>query len=110
MTGAPRAATVPAVRSVLCAAACLPAGFGVAVASGVRPLGGVVLVLLAWLAARHAPWRWRWWALVLALFVASHLLGRAIGAWPAVAVVTALAAAAFVAERRRAGYQDPALA
>ena len=89
-----------AVRSLICAAACLPAGFGVAVATGVRPLGGLVLVVLAWLAAREEPLRWRWWGLVLVLFVLSHLLGHVIGAWPAVAVVSAVALGAYAAMSR----------
>lgn len=87
---------------LFCAAACLPAGFGVAVATGVRPLGGAVLAVLAFAAARHVKWRWRWWGLVLALFVVSHLLGRVIGPWPAVAAVAVVAAAAYSAWGPRA--------
>jgi hypothetical protein len=83
------------VRALVCAAACLPAGFGVAELTGVRPLGGIVLVALAALACvwADAPaWRVALWAGLLAvLFVASHLLGDAIGTWPAIAVVTLLA-------------------
>jgi hypothetical protein len=98
-------------RGLICAVACLPAGFGVAVATGVRPLGGIVLLVLAVLAARWgAGSRTRqalWYLAVLVCFVASHLLGQAIGAWPAVAVVTAAATAAYVAivqrQSRRSG-------
>lgn len=83
------------------AAACLPAGFGVAAATGVRPLGGIVLLGLALLAGRlsAAPFRRQagWYLVVLVCFVASHLLGHVIGAWGAVAVVTAVATAAYVA-------------
>ena len=95
---------------LICAAACLPAGFGVAVATGVRPLGGLVLVALAYLAARDMGSRWRWWGLVAVLFVVSHLLGRVIGAWGAVAVVTTLATTAYVVlgERTRRGDALPA--
>ena len=90
-----------AMRGLTCAAACLPAGFGVAVATGVRPIGGIVLVVLAALGGRwsDAPPRRQaaWYALVFVCFVASHLLGLAIGSWPAVAVVTAIAAGGYVA-------------
>ncbi len=70
-------------------------GFGVAQLTGVRALGGVVLVVaVAWCA--------RLWArrsvatavalvvLYVASFVASHLLARVIGAWPSVLVVAVL--------------------
>ena len=89
------------MRGLVCAAACLPAGFGVAVATGVRPLGGIVLLVLAGLAGRWSgqPLRRqaRWYAVVLVCFVASHLLGHVIGAWGAVAVVTAVATGAYFA-------------
>jgi len=92
---------IAVTRGLVCAAACLPAGFGAALATGVRPLGGIVLLLLAVLAARwSAGSRTRqalWYLAVLVCFVGSHLLGHAIGAWPAVAVVTAAATAAYVA-------------
>jgi len=77
------------------AAGALLLGFAVAVASGSRPLGGVVLFLgglacgLRWrvlLGLRRAL------ALVgvfLAGFVVAHPLGHAIGAWPAVLLVAA---------------------
>lgn len=75
------------------AAGTLLLGFAIAVASGSRPLGGVVLFLgglacgLRWrvlLGLRPAL------ALVgvfLAGFVLAHPLGHAIGAWPAVLLV-----------------------
>lgn len=100
---------------LICAVACLPAGFGVAVATGVRPLGGIVLLVLAVLAGRSSPGsRTRqalWYLAVLVCFVASHLLSHAIGAWSAVAVVTAVAGVAYVAimqrqSRRRGGGID----
>jgi hypothetical protein len=91
---------IAVTRGLICAAACLPAGFGVAVATGVRPLGGIVLLVLAVLAARwSAGSRTRqalWYAAVLVCFAGSHLLGHAIGAWPAVAVVTVVATATYV--------------
>jgi len=81
------------------AAGSLAAGFGVAEATGVRALGGVVLAAgLAWCA-------WRWWAvgpataagliaLYVAAFAASHMLGDVLGAWGAVAAVAAVVALA----------------
>lgn len=77
------------------AAGALLLGFAVAVVSGSRPLGGVVLFFgglacgLRWrvlLGLRSAL------ALVgvfLAGFVIAHALGHAIGAWPAVLLVAA---------------------
>ena len=93
------------MRGLVCAAACLPAGFGVAAATGVRPLGGIVLVVLAALAGRWSPAsprRKAWWYLVvLACFVASHVLALATGAWVAVAFVAAVATAAYVGMLQR---------
>jgi hypothetical protein len=84
---APRAVTWPV------ASASLLVGFAVAQATGVRPLGGVVLALGAgWCALR---WRRfvgtaRAAALVgvyLALFVLSHVIASPLGTWPAVLLV-----------------------
>ena len=82
------------------AAATFLAGFGAAELTGVRAVGGVVLlaggiwcVRLALRLAGAGPTA----ALVaigLALFALSHPLGHAIGAWPAVLVSAALVAAA----------------
>ena len=82
------------------AAASLIAGYAVAVGSGSRPLGGVVMLA-------GGVWCVREWtrrndartALVLACtglaaFVISHVLARAIGAWPAVLLVSAATALA----------------
>jgi hypothetical protein len=91
-------ATVPLV-----AAATFLAGFGVAELTGVRAIGGLVLLAggaWCWRAALSIVGRRRAIALLaiaLALFVISHLLGRAIGAWPAVAVSAALLAGAAAA-------------
>ncbi|MGI8730872.1 MAG: hypothetical protein ACR2LK_12950 [Solirubrobacteraceae bacterium] len=71
-------------------------GFGVAQATGVRPLGGVVLALGAgWCALR-----WRrsvgiartvgLLGLYLGGFVASHLIADTVGTWAAVFLVAAL--------------------
>ena len=81
------------------AAVGLLAGFGVAVASGSRPLGGVVLAvcgltcIVVWL--RRDGGRT---AAVLTLvglvgFAVSHVLGHVLGAWPAVIVVSGVCAA-----------------
>ena len=80
------------------AAAGLIAGYGVAVASGSRPLGGLVLAacglvcVAIWLARDG-----RRTAAVLAAtgvlaFAVSHVLGLLIGSWPAVLVVAAATA------------------
>ncbi len=99
-------ATLARVRSTPTApvaAASLIAGYAVAVGTGSRPLGGVVL-------AAGGAWCIREWlrrndmrtAVVLgcaglAAFVLSHVLARAIGAWPAVLLVSAaLAVAAWL--------------
>lgn len=82
------------------AAGSLALGFAVAQASGVRPLGGLVLLAGAgWCALR---WRERagpavtvlLLALYLAAFVASHLIAGAVGTWGAVALVSTLVGAA----------------
>jgi hypothetical protein len=85
----------------LLAGAGLIAGYGVAVASGSRPLGGVVLLLFAipcvaiW-ACRHGA---RLTALLTAVgigaFAVSHALGPLIGAWPAVLVMAAGVSVAY---------------
>ena len=89
------------------AAGSLLLGFAVAQATGVRPLGGVVLVLGAgWCAVQ---WRRRAGAgaavalvvLYLAAFAASHVLGDVLGTWGAVLFVSAIVgAAAWVAVDR----------
>jgi hypothetical protein len=81
------------------AAGGLLAGFGVAVATGSRPVGGVVLAacgltcIAVWLRRDGARVTARLTAAGLAAFVVSHLLGRVIGAWPSVIVVAAVTAA-----------------
>ena len=71
----------------------LVAGFGVAMASDSRPLGGIVLALcggcciVVWL--RRDGRRTAGWLTLAGLvaFALSHVLGLVIGAWPAVAIV-----------------------
>ena len=89
----------------------LVAAFAVADVTGIRPLGGVVLVAAAaWLVLR---WRARaGWARAIALlafygaaFVASHALGDVLGAWGAVlTVAVAVAAAAWALADARRGH------
>ncbi len=82
------------------AAGGLIAGFGVAMATGSRPLGGVVLAacgltcLAAW--RQRDPSRTAAGLTItgVAAFALSHLLGTLIGAWPAVLIVSALTAVA----------------
>ena len=94
MTVAERLAAYPMTWPV--ASGSLIVGFAVAQATGVRPLGGIVLALGAgWCALR---WRRgvgtaRAVALVvvyLAAFVASHLIADTVGTWGAVFLVSAL--------------------
>jgi hypothetical protein len=81
------------------AAGSLIAGYAVAVGSGSRPLGGLVLAAGGLCCARI--WARRdgpraaaaLTALSLAAFAGSHLLALAIGPWPAVLSVSALTAA-----------------
>lgn len=80
------------------AAGSLIAGFAVAVSTGSRPLGGVVLAVGGLWCIR--TWRRRHGtrtAVILGCvgfgaFVISHLLALAIGAWPSVLVVSAVVA------------------
>lgn len=81
------------------AAASLIAGFAVAVSTGSRPLGGIVLVIGGLWCIQ--TWRRRHdtrTAMVLGgfgfgAFVISHVLGLVIGAWPSVLFVAAVVAA-----------------
>jgi hypothetical protein len=81
------------------AAAGLIAGFAVAVVTGSRPLGGLVLAICGLICI--AIWLrrdGRRTAALLSLagllaFAVSHVLGLVIGAWPAVLLVAAATAA-----------------
>jgi hypothetical protein len=91
------------------AAGSLLVGFGVAQATGVRALGGVVLAVAAlWcgLRWRRAHGLARAVALVgvyLAAFALSHPLGSAIGSWPAVILVAVATGATVWVLAERAG-------
>ena len=77
------------------AAAGLIAGYAVAVASGSRPLGGLVLAAFAivciavWLRRDGRRTAAILTGAGLAAFILSHALGLVIGAWPAVLVSAA---------------------
>lgn len=79
-------------------AAGLIGGYGVARATGVRPLGGVVLAAAGvaagreWLSRKGIPTTAALSALYLTAFGGSHPLAKKLGAWPSVLTVTAVAA------------------
>jgi hypothetical protein len=81
------------------AAASLIGGYAVAVSTGSRPLGGVVLAAGVWTCVRM--WAMRRGkrtaaqlaAVELTAFVLSHVLALAVGAWPAVLLVSGATAA-----------------
>ncbi len=81
------------------AAGSLIAGFAVALASGSRPLGGVVMLLggllciRIWLLRDGPRTAATLTAVAFFAFLLSHLLGLLIGAWPAVLLVSAVTAA-----------------
>src|SRR5215211_5638547 len=90
------------------AAATFIAGFGIAELTGVRAVGGIVLIAGgAWCARRALQIAGPWAAgalmvFALVLFVVSHPLGHLIGAWPAVALSAAVlagVASALIARR-----------
>lgn len=78
------------------AALSLVIGFAVAAATGVRPLGGLVLFAAAlwcglqWRAQRGLLVAVGLITLYLALFALSHVLGDQIGAWASVFTVAAV--------------------
>jgi hypothetical protein len=80
------------------AAGGLVAGFAVAVATGSRPLGGVVLAacgltcIAVWLRRDGGRVTAQLTVAGLLAFAVSHVLGRVIGAWPSVIVVSAVTA------------------
>jgi hypothetical protein len=86
------------VPTSLLAATGLIAGFGTAIGTGSRPLGGVVMAAFGltciyfWVKRDGRQTAVRLTLVGLAAFVFSHVLGLVIGAWPAVFVVSALTA------------------
>lgn len=81
------------------AAGALLLGFAVADLSGTRALGGIVLLLgalacgLRWRLLLGLPRALALVAAFLAAFALAHPLGKAIGSWPAVLVVSAVVGA-----------------
>jgi hypothetical protein len=86
------------VPTSLLAALGLIAGFGTATSTGSRPLGGAVMALFGltciyfWVRRDGHATAVRLTLVGLTAFVVSHLLGLAIGAWPAVLLVSAATA------------------
>ena len=86
------------VLTAAVAAAGLIGGFAVAVATGSRPLGGVVLAafglscIAVWLRRDGRRTAGLLTFAGLMAFAVSHVLGLVIGAWPAVLVVAAATA------------------
>ena len=82
------------------AAAGLIAGYGVAVASGSRPLGGLVMVafglvcIWVWLARDGRRTTAVLTGVGLFAFALSHVVAHLVGAWPAVLLAAAATAAA----------------
>ena len=82
------------------AATGLIAGYGVAVASGSRPLGGVVmagfgaLCISVWLARDGRRTAGVLTLVGLLAFALSHVVAEVVGAWPAVLLAAAAAAGA----------------
>ncbi len=83
------------VPTAALAALGLIAGYSVAVATGSRTLGGLVLLAFGaacvwvWVRRDGAPVAAKLTGLGLVAFAFSHLLGALIGAWPAVLLVAA---------------------
>src|SRR4051812_1556819 len=95
------------------AVAALPVAFAVAQGTGVRPLGGLVLVGLAAAAVRTSGADRRragtWLGVLGVCFVASHLLADPLGTWGAVALVTAVTGTAGVVLLDRPARLRPAM-
>ena len=86
------------IPTSLLAAAGLLAGFGVAIGTGSRPLGGAVMAafgltcIYLWVKRDGRQSAIRLTLVGLAAFAFSHVLGLVIGAWPSVFAVSALTA------------------
>jgi hypothetical protein len=94
----PIALTLDRLATAPVAATGLIGGFAIAVGSGSRPLGGVFMAacglpcIAAWLRRDGRRTAAGLTAVGLGGFAASHVLGHAIGAWPAVILVSAITA------------------
>lgn len=93
-------------------------GFAVAQATGIRPLGGIVLVLgcgwcaLRWLRGAGAARTALLVVIYLAGFVLSHVIADTLSTWGSVLLVAAVVglAAYLLADRDRAAPVSPARA
>jgi hypothetical protein len=99
------------------AAGSLVVGYAVAVASGSRPLGGLVLLLggvwcvRAWTLRRGPRTAISLAGVALGAFIVSHVLGALVGAWAAVLLVAAFTGAVvWVRADTRAGEPSADLA
>lgn len=85
------------------AAGSLVVGFAVAQATGVRPLGGLVLLVagawcaLRWRRAAGAPRAALLVVVYIGAFALSHVAADVLGTWPAVLLVAAVAGGAAYA-------------
>ncbi len=98
------------------AAGSLLAGFAVAQATGVRPLGGLVLLAGAgwcaqrWMPRVGPPRTALLLGIYLVMFILSHVIADPVGTWPAVAIaaaVTGLSAYTVADAARRPGAPAP---
>ena len=86
------------VPTSLLAAAGLIGGFAAAVGTGSRPLGGAVIALFGlaciyfWIERDGRGTAVGLTLVGLAAFALSHIIGRVIGAWPSVLLVSAVTA------------------
>lgn len=86
------------IPTSMLAAAGLIAGFGAAVSTGSRPLGGAVMAALGlaciylWVRRDGRATAVRLTLVGLAAFALSHVIGLVIGAWPSVLLVSAVTA------------------
>jgi multisubunit Na+/H+ antiporter MnhG subunit len=86
------------VPTSLLSALGLITGFGTATGTGSRPAGGVVMALFGltciyfWVKRDGNATALRLTLVGLTAFVLSHVIGMAIGAWPAVLLVSAVTA------------------
>lgn len=102
---------MPRVPTAAVAAGSLIGGYLVARESGVRPLGGAVLLAggawctREWLRSRGPVVAGSLLVVCVAAFGVSHPLAKKVGAWPSVLGVSACAAAAAwsLADRERVG-------
>jgi hypothetical protein len=91
---------VARVSTAAVAAGSLIGGYVVARETGVRPLGGVVLLAggawctRSWLRTRGPVVAGTLLLIAVAAFAGSHPLAKRVGAWPAVLSVSAVTAAA----------------